>query len=172
MKALFYGIAISAAAGLLTGGFMRYSERPWDEIPEGPQILVSGPSARNADPGGYGGAVLTGYSGEVPEYVVGTDWLQPAVYEVAYDEPAYEPVVYEHPIREAATETPVQAPAPEMTRTVYPSVDGNVLAGLGGGYVPEPLADARHGADPMDAMNARIAADGEIAADRIANRSS
>lgn len=142
MKALFHGIAISAAAGLLMGGLMQYAARPGAEVPEGPQMLVSGASVRSLEGGDYG-ASLTSYNGQVPDYVVGTDWLAPVSYEMAaYDEPP-------------AAEEPAPSQPVEI---VYASA--------------EPPPEAISEPDGLDEMNARIAADGETAANRIAHRSS
>lgn len=158
MKALFQGVAIAAAAGLICGGVVKYRPRPAPDTPEGPQMLVSGPSARSAYPE-YGGAVLTGYGGELPEYVVGTDWLLPVSDAPAPDEPPAP--AGGQAIRAAARQTPAPyAPPPERTLTVYPSVDGDILAGIAG--------SSSGASDRLDAMNAQIAADGLAAAARIA----
>lgn len=138
MKALFYGVAIASAAGLLCGGALKY-ERDQNEDPEGPQMLVPG-GGRVAQTETY--ALLTGYSGNLPDYVIGSD-----------------------AIRAAAADSPVYAPPPEETAVAYPSVDGDILAGFE--REPAPYDDSRF--DALAAIAEQIAADSEAAAHRIAH---
>ena len=46
-------------------------------------------------------------------------------------------------VRTAATRQSAQAPVPEATTVRYPSVDGDILAGLGEGMTVPPLKPAR-----------------------------
>ncbi len=137
MKALFYGVAIAAAAGLLCGGALRYSARH-NAAPEGPQMLVRG-GGRVAHEESH--ALLAGYRGELPAHVLGSD-----------------------AIRAAQEESPVAYVPPEETATVYPSVDGDILAGFD--PRPAPYDDRRF--DALAAITAQIAADDVAAAHRIA----
>lgn len=70
---LLGGIALAALLGLSSGAALRPDLRE-DARPRGPQILA-GVSADRTYATGQVQAVS--YSGEVPAYVIGTDWLQP-----------------------------------------------------------------------------------------------
>jgi len=135
MNALAYSIVTASVAGLLAGVAMKPGNALADR-PIGPQILVSGANNRviNAD-GWYAAPQLTGYNGQVPQYVLGTDWTQPPAYDVAATEqlPQAEPVAevevaqddgdYVAPVK-------VSSPPQIATRAHYPSQDGDILAGL------------------------------------------
>lgn len=139
MKALYYSVASACVAGLLTGGVMKLGPDALAERPTGPQILLAGAPNRVIDNDGwYADAILTSYSGEIPEYVLGTDWTQPAyIASVSYDHgyepvaygdetarkvpPPAQPAVYTHPVR-PKPDKPKIAAAPS-----YPSVDGDVI---------------------------------------------
>jgi hypothetical protein len=105
--------------------------------PIGPQILVSGANNRviNAD-GWYAAPQLAGYNGQVPQYVLGTDWTQPATYNVAATEqlPQAEPVAEVEVAQDDGDfAAPVKVSSPPQvatTRAHYPSRDGDILAGL------------------------------------------
>lgn len=103
MKALFLGVAIAAAAGMLCGGALRYHARQSAD-PEGPQMLVPG-GGRVAHEENH--VLLAGYRGELPPHVVGSD-----------------------AIRAAQEDSPVAYVPPEETPVVYPSVDGDILTGF------------------------------------------
>ena len=138
----FYGIAAASAAGLLLGAVMQPTLRVSDG-PEGPQSLgpVSAPRNYASDDR----AAFASYRYGIPDYVIGADWLRP-------EQPAF---VEFQP--EAATETAVAAwepdavytpaayvesepdPAPEPApEPRYPSMGGDVLAGVGVPPPPEP----------------------------------
>jgi len=135
MNALAYSIMTAAAAGLLTGFAMKPGDALADR-PIGPQILVSGANNRviNAD-GWYAAPQLANYDGQIPQYVLGTDWTQPPAYQAADVEelPQAEPVTdvqvaqddgdFVAPIK-------VSSPPPVAVRAHYPSQDGDILAGL------------------------------------------
>jgi len=130
MKALHLSIATAALAGLLSGGVMKLGPEALADRPAGPQILISGASKRVIDGNGwYADAQLIGSTGEVPEYVIGTDWTRPV--EAPYEEASYDVPAEEPAVEEAAYVPPVTVTTPpEPTLVSYPSVDGDILAGL------------------------------------------
>ncbi len=130
LRQAFYGMAIATVAGLVIGGVSKPDIREFTEL-EGPQLL-SGTSGVRLDPGIRQNATWTSYGGQVPDYVIGTDWTQPAYpVEMAEAEPEPEPqparVVDEGPpVRMAPVKYVSEvAPAPS-----YPSMGGDILAGL------------------------------------------
>jgi len=135
MNALAYSIVTASVAGLLAGVAMKPGGALADR-PIGPQILISGANNRviNAD-GWYAAPQLTSYNGQVPQYVLGTDWTQPPTYDVAYAEalPQAEPV---EDVQVAGNDgdfvapVKVSSPPETVTQTHYPSQDGDILAGL------------------------------------------
>ena len=131
-RALFYSIATASLAGLLTGGVMKLGPNALSEM-GGPQILISGDSARslNDNPGG---ATFTGYNGEFPGYVLGSDWAQPPEYPLAEADGAYYeplPAEPEPQAEDAVFVAPVKISSPPPPEPVsYPSVDGDILGGV------------------------------------------
>ena len=131
MKMIFQGIAVAAASGLLMGGAFKPT-LTYGEGPLGPQLLLA-PSGERQETFS-GGASFASYDGEVPDYVLGTDWTEAnaPLYDTAayaYEdefatpapvETAYEPVVVRppEPIRVAYA-----APEP----VAYPSTHGGVV---------------------------------------------
>lgn len=124
LRKLFAGAAGVAVAGLLFGAAMQPDLRaPGDG--EGQQIQAGVSGVRTP----YDGTVAySAYPNGLPDYVIGTDWLQPPPadayagfpeptyddYASAFDEPAYEPVVV------ATWEEPPRPPPH------YPSLEGGV----------------------------------------------
>lgn len=137
MTALKYSIATAAIAGLLTGGVMKLGPDALADRPNGPQILVSGASKRVIDANGwYADVQFAGYDSEVPAYVLGTDWTQPRVQDIAFEDESYDYIpadeLAEPQIEKAVyveDEVKVTTPA-EPQRVAYPSADGDILAGL------------------------------------------
>lgn len=140
-QAFYYGIASAAVAGFLFGGAMKLGP---DALAEtgGPQILITGTGKRVvAQQYASGGALFTSRNGQIPDYVLGTDWAQPAEFVLAaeaygygYDdaEPDYgyaEPAPQAAPqIDHAAFAAPVKVSSPPDPRPVsYPSIDGDVI---------------------------------------------
>lgn len=144
LKTLFAGVGVAAVSGLLLGGAMQPDLRG-DERPEGPQIFAGWSGARSTGPFDDG-MTLAYYEGQVPDYVVGTDWKQaiawqetPEIVEAAEDysafdepEPAPEAGVY-------AADASWQAPAAEPP--TYPSMSGGVAYGVDLPPPPSPPAD-------------------------------
>ena len=136
-QALYYSIASAAVAGLLFGGVMKLGP---DALAEtgGPRILVTGVGKRAVAPEyNSGGVLFASRNGEIPEYVIGTDWTQPVdfalagdVYGYAYDY-AEADYGYAEPepapqIDHAAFAAPVKISSPPE-RVSYPSLDGDVV---------------------------------------------
>jgi hypothetical protein len=140
MTPLKMSIATAAVAGLLTGGVMKLGPNALADRPIGPQILVSGASKRVIDANGwYADVQFAGYSGQVPDYVLGTDWTQPQVYDVAFEDEGYSytpaeelaPAQVEKAVLVEETARPAE---PAQTEVSYPSVDGDILAGMHEGW--------------------------------------
>lgn len=138
-QALYYSIASAACVGLLAGGAMKLGP---DALSDrgGPQILMPS-SAKHSQQQDYGAgqALFTSQNGELPEYVVGTDWTRPqyaltsdAYYDVAYQdaEQGYAPTApAPNPnIDDAIFVAPVKISSPpKPTQVSYPSIDGDVV---------------------------------------------
>ena len=140
MKVEIAGAVAFAGLGLLVGALLR--PQPDDfrpQIPEMPAGFTGTTegSSGGADPtGGWGGR---GLNGALPDYVVGTDSLQPPP--VADPPPAWEPEGLSEPLPPPAeAEAPATAgPPPETPAT--PSEDATVpAAGLSPGVQPEAAA--------------------------------
>lgn len=131
MRTVLLGAAISAAAGLLMGAAAR-PDLSADERPEGPQIIAEGADAGSTGPFDDS-ATLANYKGQLPDYVLGTDWKrslaplpslpEPREERLARNDDAALPDVveytrpaYTHP---AYDEPPRRPPA-------YPSLQGGV----------------------------------------------
>ncbi|MDP1618781.1 hypothetical protein [Phenylobacterium sp.] len=132
MQALFHGITVAAATGLLLGASFK-PDLTYDEAMLGPQIHLpaAGDRADWPEPQAYASA----QAGQVPDYVIGYDWTHrddPAVVAVDYGpaplaEPAYEPVVYIEPVRQHRPMNVARVEPPRAEIIVsYPSIDGNI----------------------------------------------
>ena len=125
LKALFQGVAVVAAVGLISGGVMHPNLRGADEA-AGPRMQMPAGGIRatldRSDPG------ASVYADRTPTYVIGTDWTRPPPeprLAVAEPEDSGDVVVFSD---EAAHD------APQLTRAawrdeappapVYPSVSG------------------------------------------------
>lgn len=145
---LYQGIAAASAVGLLVGAAMKPSLR---EIagPDGPQML-SGVSGKRIYRNGYGEADWTSWTGPPPDYVIGTDWLRPPVYPedeaLVVDPEAY---AYEEPPLETY-QPPAPPPPYELAdlerreRPRIPSLEGDVLGGVGVPPPPEPPVEGAY----------------------------
>ena len=72
MKTQLAGAGVALVAGLLMGAVAK-PDLNGDDRPAGPQMLAGSGGARGAGPFGDG-ATFANYSGQVPDYVLGTDW--------------------------------------------------------------------------------------------------
>ena len=142
-QAFYYSIASAAVAGFLFGGALKLGPNALAET-GGPRMLITGTGKRVIAPEyGSGGVLFASRNGEIPDYVIGTDWAQPVdfapaadVYGYAYEyaeaddgyaepEPAPEPAPQ---IDHAAFAAPVKISSPPKVKAVsYPSIDGDVV---------------------------------------------
>lgn len=148
LKLLFAGVAASAALGLLLGDLMTpdfvalaeaQAAEPLPEIPVPRQARAVGKELA---------AEWTSWTGDIPDYVIGTDWTQPGAAALAADSEAEQPPPPSPP-EEPTAQAPAPPPAPAAAAPVrtaeaephpapaYPSMGGGVLAGL------EPQAHAQ-----------------------------
>src|SRR5687767_11524241 len=72
VKSLFSGMALAAVAGLLTGGAMK-PNLGTDDRPAGPQMFAGWSGTRSTGPFDDG-MTFASYNGQIPDYVLGTDW--------------------------------------------------------------------------------------------------
>jgi hypothetical protein len=143
LRALFAGAGGVVVAGLLCGAAMHPDLRgPADA--EGPQMLMGVSGARAAY---VGSASSWSYQGQVPDYVIGTDWLRPPEPLYAEDaraeeaEPSREPP-QAYAAEERATDA-VQTGWDEPARepVVYPSTNGGAPYEADLPPAPEPPMD-------------------------------
>ena len=125
MKSVLAGAGVALVTGLLMGAIAK-PELAADGRPAGPQILAGWSGVRSTGPFDDG-ATYAAYNGQIPDYVLGTDWkksLQPPVFA-----PEPEPRMPETklasnddlpklPLTPAAYD---DRPAPEV---IYPSMQG------------------------------------------------
>lgn len=144
LKTLFSGVAIATVAGL-TMGMAMYPELDLDKV-EGPQIQMPGGGPRVDGP--LSAAGMTTYGARVPDYVIGTDSLKPAQYQVmAYSdraEPEYaetgdqgDVMAYEAPAEVKRATWRDEAREPSS----YPSEQGNLVHESDLAAPPTPPAD-------------------------------
>lgn len=138
LRPAIYGMAIATVAGLILGGVSKPDIREMTDL-DGPQ-LVAGQGGERLGPGSVQTASWTSYGGQVPDYVIGTDWTQPdQPVEMALAEPEPEParIVYEAPpVRLAPVKYESEPAAPPS----YPSMGGDILAGISTAHAP-PATD-------------------------------
>jgi hypothetical protein len=125
VKALLTGAGVALAAGLLMGAVAK-PDLAGDDRPAGPQILAGWGGGRSTGPFDDG-AGFASYKGQIPDYVLGTDWKRSLIPPVlTADAP---PTAVE--AKMAALDEP---PAPPLTRAddqesphaapSYPSLQG------------------------------------------------
>lgn len=133
--ALYAGVGVALAAGLLLGAVMKPALRIGAH-PAGPQIQAGSSGVRSPAPSDYGGLSYAPYSVEIPDYVLGTDWRKTS----AWSDP---PPAFDHPGEaleggaqaepELADEGPLftSAAYPATSREApnYPSLDGGAVYG-------------------------------------------
>ncbi len=140
LKVLFAGVAASAALGLLLGDLMTpdFINLAQQQAAEPlPQIPV--PRRAQAMAGEIA-AEWTSLTGDIPDYVIGTDWNQPGALALAVesqDAPAPETQAEPPPTPEPSlAPTPVAAQALARDQAdlhaqpAYPSQGGGILAGI------------------------------------------
>lgn len=115
---------MAVMAGILMGGAMK-PDLGGDERPQGPQLFAGWSGVRSTGPfdDGLG---FARYQGDVPDYVIGTDWrlaYAAPMQEIAY-EPRQTPDYYEQAVAERPkyqVQPSQEAPAEEP---LYPSMKG------------------------------------------------
>ena len=128
MKTLFFGAGLAAVAGLLMGAAAK-PDLGWDDRPAGPQILAAWGGGRSTGPFDDG-AAFSNYKGQLPDFVLGSDWKRSLDTPTLTAEPA-------HPATEprlARNDDLTDLPVPQMTPVSYdalphgapsyPSVEG------------------------------------------------
>lgn len=125
------GVAVFALVGIYAGAALRPTARELID-PEGPQSVSPVSGARAQATGG--GSAFANYRYGVPDYVIGTDWLQPEVPEAPQepDEAAYKAPPYEPPAFAPMRDRPPE-PAREPLQPRFPSMEGDIMA-----TAPEP----------------------------------
>jgi hypothetical protein len=124
----YLGMSAAALIGLLAGAAMKPVLKVGDG-PEGPQLLM--PVSPHRAPYADDRLAFVAYPFGLPDFVIGTDWLQPFE---TYDEPP--PVSQEPPAEDyayVAYEPPPPPPAREEVAPPppsYPSLGGDILAGV------------------------------------------
>lgn len=124
MKALLSGAAISAVAGLLMGAVAK-PDLLEDGRPAGPQMMAGWGAGRSTGPFDDG-AAFAAYKGQLPDYVLGTDWKR------AVNAPVYQPPPLEPPVKLARAEEPPPLPVTDAAyhddgpapQPSYPSLAG------------------------------------------------
>ncbi|MBX3480281.1 MAG: hypothetical protein KF842_07765 [Caulobacter sp.] len=135
MKSLFHGIAVATLAGLALGAALRPT-LAMDRI-GGPQIALADTGRRAYGDAEYQSAASR-YPNGLPDYVVGTDNLRQASYEVYGPDAAYDDASYQQVAWAEADEMLPPEPASYRGVTLptydaevrYPSEGGGILAGI------------------------------------------
>jgi hypothetical protein len=140
LKVFLPGAAAAVTAGLLLGGAMQPHLDDGDGRPAGPQIVAGWETGRSTGPFDPGLA-LAAYHGQMPDYVLGTDWKKTMAWpdERAAVSPPSQDASHDDP-------TPDEAPA-VLTRIAYddPPAAPRAYPSLGG--VTAPVVHAATDAD-------------------------
>jgi hypothetical protein len=110
VNALLTGAGVALAAGLLMGAVAK-PDLAGDDRPAGPQILAGWGGGRSTGPFDDG-ASFANFKGQIPDYVLGTDWKRSLTPHVLTADP---PPADE--MKMAAADDPPDRPLP---RTTYP----------------------------------------------------
>lgn len=140
LKRIFTGSALAVVAGLAMGAA---AQPPLQDRILAPQQQMAGGGARNYAAAGEAG--VGGYSGAIPEYVIGTDYTRPPPMleqeALAYDSPARAMTDYAE-TAEATAPTQADWVVEGREETVYPSERGNAWNPSDLPEAPEPPVDA------------------------------
>lgn len=142
LRKLFAGAAGVAVAGLLCGAAMQPNLLSPGEL-EGQQLQAGVSGVRVP----YDGTVAySSYPNGVPDYVIGTDWLQPPQYDLYQElpEPAYDDYAstFDEPAHEPVVVATWEEPPREPPR--YPSMEGGVA------YSVQQHAASAVGVEPVE----------------------
>lgn len=127
VKALFSGIGMAAVAGLLVGGAMK-PDLGMGDRPEGPQIFAGWSGVRSTGPFDPG-MTFADYQGQIPDYVIGSDWKAMTAGHGWKDDIAYEPAPTPNYYEQARAEPepyPTRWEEPPRKEPLYPSMSGGV----------------------------------------------
>jgi hypothetical protein len=143
----YCGMAVAASVGLACGGFMKPVLKV-SEGPEGPQLLM--PVSATRSPYFDERMAFESYRFGLPDYVIGLDWLKPFTVEDPPPLPAEEPVeAHEYVYDEPALPAPETPPEPPAREPVYPSLGGDILAGVAAAPV-ETVLDQPDDGEPAE----------------------
>ena len=151
LRSLFTGAAMVAVAGLAAGGLM-YPDLRGPADAEGPQ-LQAGVSGARTQHYGEMTASWAAYDGRVPDYVIGTQWLQPPQHpeyvEAEAEEipPQEETVVYTAATGDTTEAVEAGWQEPPREPVTYPSTNGGVPYGADLPKPPPPPEDDPEVAD-------------------------
>jgi hypothetical protein len=123
-KALMTGAGLALAAGLTMGAAMKPALAVNDR-PEGPQVVSDWAQASTGPFDDTSNAMLASYSGQVPDYVTGTDWKKAMAWPVsqtAYTTPL--PRADDPEAHYTAPTEYAEAEASAPTEVSFPSRDG------------------------------------------------
>jgi hypothetical protein len=138
LKSLYAGAGVACVFGLLMGAVMKPTLDVGDR-PEGPQILAGWSGARSTGPFDDSFA-FTGYQGEIPDYVVGTDWRKDIAWQEqgsVYDGPS-DYALDDEPPPSHMTLSPAVFDEPKPEAPAYPSMAGGVAYGVNTPAPPPP----------------------------------
>jgi hypothetical protein len=126
LRQLFVGAPAVVIAGLIAGGFAHPQLRGPDEL-GGPQLQAGVAGARSERTYDLA-AGWASYSGQVPDYVIGTDWLKPPSYDeidASIDAIDHAPVMaYAAEEHAADAYEPAAQPETNLVAVSYPSTEG------------------------------------------------
>ena len=122
MKALLIGAGMALAAGMTMGFAMQPQLGIGDERPAGPQLFAAASGERSTGP--FDPGTSFNYQGQLPDYVIGTDWRKAAAF--AGEPASLRPDPEELKLaRYEAPPAPAQAaPEREAPPASYPSLSG------------------------------------------------
>lgn len=130
LKALFSGVGMAAVAGMLMGAAMRPDLNEGDR-PEGPQILAGWSAARSTGPFDDG-MTLAYAQGQIPDYVVGTDWKK----QIAWADTSEAPVDA-RPVMDREDAAPAAQQHAALMVYEEPSREGAAFPSMAGGATYE-----------------------------------
>jgi hypothetical protein len=125
VKALLGGACVALVAGLLMGAVAK-PDLGYDGRPAGPQMLAAWGGARSSGPFDDGEA-FANYKGQIPDYVLGTDWKRALNPPVEMAEPSPLPREPKVAAIDTAPDLPVTHAAyddPPPEAPSYPSLQG------------------------------------------------
>lgn len=146
MRVLFLGMSVATVIGLSAGGAMK---PVLEDFVGGPQTQLAA-AARRAAPAWREAGSWTSYNGDIPDYVIGTDWISAnAAMAAAEPTPAPpEPEPQREPPEPFAQHVALEEAPPPPPR--YPSAAGDILAGMESYAPPTPPDDKPPIPPPID----------------------